>query len=101
MLLAVAPSGTAAAVQVDSARLSIERIYGSHEFAAESFGPSRPVDSGAAYTTLEPSCVGRQGQDVVRTTWVAMPERCWSIARFCAERLPADAAREAGAAALH
>ena len=43
----------------------IPRIYGSPEFAAETFGPSRWVDDGAGYTTLEPAPAGK-GQDVVR-----------------------------------
>ncbi len=53
------------AQQTDSSLLSIPRIYGSREFAAESFGPSRWVDNGAGYTTLEPSPDGK-GRDIVR-----------------------------------
>ncbi len=51
--------------QQDPSRLTIQRIYGSGEFAAKPFGPSRWLADGAAYTTLEPSEDGK-GQDIVR-----------------------------------
>jgi dipeptidyl-peptidase-4 len=69
LLLAVgvsAPAGGQAPAQSpDSNLLSIQRIYGTREFAAETFGPSRWVDNGAGYTTVEPSPDGK-GQDLVR-----------------------------------
>ncbi|HEU5169468.1 MAG TPA: S9 family peptidase [Gemmatimonadales bacterium] len=64
-LLALAPFGAAPAQQPDSSRLTLSRIYASREFASETFGPSRWVDSGAAYTTVEPS-PGGKGQDLIR-----------------------------------
>ncbi|MGH7630662.1 MAG: S9 family peptidase [Gemmatimonadales bacterium] len=65
ILLALAPPIHLAAQQTDSSLLSISRIYGSREFAAASFGPSRWVDNGAGYTTLEPH-PGDKGRDIVR-----------------------------------
>jgi dipeptidyl-peptidase 4 len=53
------------AQQADSSLLTLTRIYGSAEFAAQPFGPSRWLGDGAAYTTLETE-VGGQGQDIVR-----------------------------------
>jgi dipeptidyl-peptidase-4 len=57
--------GQATAQVPDSSLLSIQRIYGTREFVAEGFGPSRWVDNGAAYTTVEPS-PGAKGRDIVR-----------------------------------
>lgn len=62
LLVAVVPVG---AQQPDSSRLTVQRIYASPEFAPERFGPSRWLDDGAGYTTLEKSAEGR-GQDLVR-----------------------------------
>jgi dipeptidyl-peptidase-4 len=55
----------AAAQQPDSSLLTVQRIYGSPEFAPERFGPARWVDSGQGYTTLERASAGR-GQELVR-----------------------------------
>jgi dipeptidyl-peptidase-4 len=62
--LALVPS-RGAAQEADSTLLTLARIYASHEFQAESFGPSRWVDGGAGYTTLEPAA-GGTGMDLVR-----------------------------------
>jgi dipeptidyl-peptidase-4 len=51
--------------QADSSLLTLGRIYGSQEFAPDGFGPARWLDSGAAYTTLEPADDGK-GADIVR-----------------------------------
>jgi dipeptidyl-peptidase-4 len=61
MLITGAP---AAAQQADSSRLSVQRIYGSSEFASQPFGPSKWLGDGSAYTTLEPAEDG--GKDIVR-----------------------------------
>ena len=55
----------AAAQQTDPSRLTVQRIYGSPEFFSQPFGPSRWLDDGSAYTTVEPSADG-SGQDIVR-----------------------------------
>ena len=60
-----APASQAAAAPADSGRLTVRRIYGSTEFAPESFGPARWLEGGRAYTTLEKAADGR-GQDLVR-----------------------------------
>ncbi len=44
--------------------LTLDRIFAAREFAAESFGPARWLQGGAAYTTLEPAIGG--GRDIVR-----------------------------------
>ena len=64
-LLALATPIQVGAQQTDSSLLTIARIYGTRDFAAETFGPSRWVDNGAGYTTLEPAAGGK-GQDLVR-----------------------------------
>jgi dipeptidyl-peptidase-4 len=53
------------AQQPDSSVLTLDRLYGSGEFAAQPFGPSRWLGDGGAYTTLEPGDAG-PGQDIVR-----------------------------------
>ncbi len=62
---ALAGSLPAAAQQTDPSRLTVQRIYGSPEFAAQPFGPSRWLGDGAAYTTVEPAADGA-GQEIVR-----------------------------------
>jgi dipeptidyl-peptidase-4 len=62
LALALFPT-TLPAQQADSSLLTLSRIYGSGEFAAQPFGPSRWLGDGAVYTTLEP---GTGGQDLVR-----------------------------------
>lgn len=64
-LLALALAPALAAQQADPARLTVQRIYGSPEFRAETFGPARWLDGGVAYTTVEPSA-GGTGHDIVR-----------------------------------
>jgi dipeptidyl-peptidase 4 len=64
-LAAVALHLPSAAQQTDPSRLTVQRIYGSPEFAAQPFGPSRWLGEGSAYTTVEPTA-DRAGQDIVR-----------------------------------
>ena len=45
--------------------LNVRSIYGSPDFAGERFGPTRWLENGAAYTTLEKSAQGK-GKDIVR-----------------------------------
>jgi dipeptidyl-peptidase-4 len=65
LLLASAGSLPANAQQTDPSRLTVQRIYGSPEFAAQPFGPSRWLGDGTAYTTVEPPADGA-GQEIVR-----------------------------------
>jgi dipeptidyl-peptidase-4 len=53
------------AQEADSARLSVDRIYGSRDFRSERFGPVRWLGDGTSYTTLEQSEDG-SGRDIVR-----------------------------------
>ncbi|MGH7581571.1 MAG: S9 family peptidase, partial [Gemmatimonadales bacterium] len=55
----------ASAQQPDSSRLTVQRIYGSGEFAGKPFGPSHWLGDGAAYTTVEKAADGA-GQELVR-----------------------------------
>ena len=67
--LLIVPASAAAQQQAvpvaDSAVLTVRRIYGSTEFSAESFGPTRWLEQGAAFTTLE-RAAGGKGRDIVR-----------------------------------
>ena len=45
--------------------LTVDRIFGSREFAAERFGPARWMRDGESYTTLEPSTAAKEGRDLV------------------------------------
>jgi dipeptidyl-peptidase-4 len=65
LFAAAAGSLPAGAQQTDPSRLTLQRIYGSGEFAAQPFGPSRWLSDGTAYTTLEPPAEG-DGRDIVR-----------------------------------
>ncbi|MGH7658433.1 MAG: DPP IV N-terminal domain-containing protein, partial [Gemmatimonadales bacterium] len=49
----------------DSTLLSVHRIFGEREFRSESFGPTRWLEDGAAYTTVEDATEGG-GRDIVR-----------------------------------
>jgi dipeptidyl-peptidase 4 len=53
------------AQQSDSTLLSVQRIYGSAEFHAQGFGPTRWLEDGSAYTTLE-TADAQGGQNLVR-----------------------------------
>jgi dipeptidyl-peptidase-4 len=58
------------AAQADPSLLSVRSIYASPDFAGERFGPTRWLENGAAYTTLEKSEQGK-GRDIVRYATVA------------------------------
>jgi len=62
---AIIGSLPAHAQESDPSRLTVQRIYGSPEFAAQPFGPSRWLGDGAAYTTVEPPAEG-EGKEIVR-----------------------------------
>jgi dipeptidyl-peptidase 4 len=65
ILLALLGLGTrGTAQQTDPSRLTVQRIYGSGEFAAQRFGPARWLGDGSAYTTVEAADSG--GRDIVR-----------------------------------
>jgi dipeptidyl-peptidase-4 len=53
------------AQDTDPSLLTVRRIYGTGEFAAQPFGPARWLGDGAAYTTLEPA-TDSDGTDIVR-----------------------------------
>jgi dipeptidyl-peptidase 4 len=55
----------ARAQRADSTLLSVQRIYGSSEFRSQTFGPTRWLGDGSAYTTLE-EADGEGGQNLVR-----------------------------------
>ena len=49
----------------DSAILTVPRIFSSPEFSAESFGPTRWLENGTAFTTVERASGGK-GREIVR-----------------------------------
>jgi dipeptidyl-peptidase-4 len=55
----------AAAQDPDPSLLTVRRIYGSGEFSAQPFGPSRWLGDGSAYTTVERAAAA-PGADIVR-----------------------------------
>src|SRR5919108_5628246 len=65
LTVAVALAAPLQAQQRDSALLSVQRVYGTSEFKAQSFGPVRWLGDGSAYTTLEDTGPG-SGQNLVR-----------------------------------
>ena len=52
--------------EIDSTRLTLDRIYASREFSGARFGPTRWIDDGSGYTTLERSEGPAGGRDIVR-----------------------------------
>src|SRR2546425_3614619 len=44
----------------------LRRLYASRDFSSERFGPARWIESGMAYTTVEPSDAFRGASDIVR-----------------------------------
>jgi dipeptidyl-peptidase-4 len=60
-----APGAPAAVAVADSALLTVQRIYASPEFSSENFGPTRWLDGGRAFTTVERVRGGR-GREIVR-----------------------------------
>ncbi len=65
LLLLLAPAALLAQAS-DPGLLTVERVYASADFRPESFGPSRWLAGGAAYTTLEPSAATPGARDLVR-----------------------------------
>src|ERR1017187_675056 len=63
-ILALAAAALGAQQRPDPALVTVERIYGSRDFAGESFGPARWLDD-STYTAVEPSASGK-GADLVR-----------------------------------
>jgi dipeptidyl-peptidase-4 len=50
----------------DPSLLTVERIFGSREFASERFGPARWLEDGSGYTTLERTEGASEGRDIVK-----------------------------------
>ncbi len=61
--LAAADTKPAAA---DALNAQLERIFAKEEFKAKKFGPSRWMEGGKAYTTLEASAAVPEAKDIVR-----------------------------------
>ena len=58
-------SGSAIAQDVDPSKLTVERLFVSGDFSSESARQLKWHDDGRGYTTLEPSVVIANGQDIV------------------------------------
>ena len=52
--------------QNDPSLLTLERLFSSQEFTAETFGQARWIDDGAGYTKLEKSTAANSKRDIVR-----------------------------------
>ncbi|HQR18160.1 MAG TPA: S9 family peptidase [Gemmatimonadales bacterium] len=65
VLLASAPL-PAQAPKADPSLLSVDRIFASADFRSQSFGPSRWLGDGSAYTTLEAPADSGKGRDLVQ-----------------------------------
>ncbi|HWO02060.1 MAG TPA: S9 family peptidase [Blastocatellia bacterium] len=63
IVLAVVP---ALAQQSDPSLLTLERLFSSEDFTAETFGQARWIDGGAGYTKLEASATNKDKKDIVR-----------------------------------
>ena len=63
--LAAVPVRAQQAARPDSTLLTLDRIFAGAEFRGGSFGPSRWLGDGSAYTTLE-RVQGGRGQEIVR-----------------------------------
>lgn len=50
----------------DKRTLTLDRIFSAEEFRSETFGPARWLDTGNAYTTVEPSPKYKDAQDIIR-----------------------------------
>jgi dipeptidyl-peptidase-4 len=77
------------AQQADPSRLTIDRLYASADFRGETFGPTRWLDGGTAYTTLETAASGK-GRDLVRYETATAAR---SILVTAAQLTPAGAAQ--------
>ena len=67
LMAVLASAGTPAAQNADGPSiLTVERIFDSNDFKAESFGPARWLKDGSGYTTLEDSEDSDEGKDIVR-----------------------------------
>jgi len=75
-ILALSLSTTLPAQTPDSSLLSVDRIFGSNEFAAEPLGDVRWVPGSAAYTRLEPDTALRGATALVRYD-AATGSRVW------------------------
>ncbi|HEU5049754.1 MAG TPA: S9 family peptidase [Gemmatimonadales bacterium] len=60
-----APAPAPAVPVADSALLTVRRIYASPEFSSQSFGPTRWLEDGAAFATVERASAGK-GREIVR-----------------------------------
>ncbi len=71
LMIALVLAGAAASLHAqamqesDSLRNAVHRIFASRDFAGERFGPSRWIEDGTAYSTVEPAADGK-GVDIVR-----------------------------------
>ena len=55
-----------AQTSIDSSIITLERIYKTHDFSGEWFGPYQWYQNGKFYTKLEPSKTLKNGMDIVR-----------------------------------
>jgi dipeptidyl-peptidase-4 len=66
LLVLTALVSQAAAQASDPSSVTVDQLYGSREFSAQSLGPVRWLDDGSGYTRLESSGKAKDRRDIVR-----------------------------------
>ena len=66
LLVLAALVSQAAAQTTDPSIVTVDQLYSSREFGAQSLGPVRWLDDGSGYTRLEPSGKAKDRRDIVR-----------------------------------
>ncbi|MRR12417.1 S9 family peptidase, partial [bacterium] len=66
LLLVLCAGPGATALAQDSTLLTVDRLFASREFSPSGFGPTRWLDGGQSYTTVEPSAEVAGAKDIVR-----------------------------------
>ena len=67
-LILIAGQAGAQTKPADPGLLTLDRLFGSREFASERFGPARWMKDGDSFTTLEPSAEVADARDLVLYT---------------------------------
>src|SRR5262249_19346 len=68
----------------------LARIFAAREFEGKRFGPSRWLEKGKAYATVEPSATGAEGKDLIRYDTATAPS---SVLAAAASLVPAPGAK--------
>src|SRR5262245_33127763 len=66
VLILTAFVSQAVAQNSDSSTVTVDQLFSSREFSAQSLGPVRWLDDESGYTRLEPSAKAKEARDIVR-----------------------------------